>query len=278
MKNKKIFITGSSGFIGKNMAIEFGNENEIFRFERGQTMSKTLKNFSPDIVLNCAGEIYDESKMFQSNVGIVQDILEYCEKKNVEHFVHLGSSAEYGAKQRAMSEGDKPSPRNRYEATKASATMLCKGHQDSNVTVIRPFSVFGRHEKKHRLFPRLLDYFLRGQELELSDGHHDFIYIKDFIRGVRLILEANKEESRGDTVNLGSGIQHSNLQVFEIFSKECSSPEKKVKLKVGYAKDFETGVWVCDTEYSRKKYGFQTEFSLEDGIMDLIKETKKYDN
>ena len=105
----------------------------------------------------------------------------------------------------------------------------------------------------------------------LNQGFHDFIYIKDFIRGIDILLNSNI--CGGDIVNFGSGKQYSNFEVYKIF-KQITKKQGNITLNDKMVKAFETDVWVCDTNYADKKYNFKTNFSLEDGIKDFIK-TKK---
>ena len=66
IKNKKILITGSKGFIGKNLNDYFKKKNKIYEtFSHNQNIikknnlfkRKNLKKFdiNPDIIFHCAG-------------------------------------------------------------------------------------------------------------------------------------------------------------------------------------------------------------------------------
>lgn len=70
----KIFITGTTGFIGKNLLDHFTDLNsKVFVYKRGSDIFRTMNDFKPDIIINCAGEIYNEDLMFNSNIENV-----YC--------------------------------------------------------------------------------------------------------------------------------------------------------------------------------------------------------
>lgn len=246
----------------------------MIEYDRSSELENQLINLAPDIIFNCAAEIYDESKMYDSNVLLTQRILEHCRNRGTEHLIHFGSSAEYGRKSKPMSERDILEPQTLYEGTKAAATMLCRAYAHSfnvQVTVIRPFSVFGRHEKPHRLFPKLIEAFSKDIPMTLNEGYHDFIYIKDFVRGVNMILNSDRGRSKGDIVNLGSGKQYSNFEVLSFF-EDIFNKKGRITANKNFAKPFESRDWVCDTSYAKEKYDFSTDFSLMGGILDLIKQ------
>jgi nucleoside-diphosphate-sugar epimerase len=268
----KVFITGASGFIGKTLANYYRPWYIVQEFVRGQDIEQELKTFNPDVIITCAADIYNEENMWTSNVELVYKILEHARKTGVDRIIQLGSSSEYGRKTIPSAESLVLEPQTIYEATKAAATQLCLGYAHTYkipVVVARPYSVFGPLEKPHRLFPRLVNAFLNSHPMILNQGYHDFIYIDDFVAGIDTLFCTNADIIRGDIVNFGSGIQTSNFQVLHIFQKICNI-DGAVEIKESFAKSFESEVWVCDTQYAKTKYGFETKLSLEAGIEKLI--------
>ena len=158
-----------------------------------------------------------------------------------------------------------------YQATKGAGTLLCQGYAMQyclDVKIARVYSAYGNHEKPHRLYSKLYDAFFNDQPMDLYAGFHDFIYIADFIRGLNILSGTNSHP--GDIVNFGSGKQYSNLEVLNAWN-EVTGLHGRVTYFDMMAKPFESNVWICDTTYAREAYGFKTEYSLEDGIRDLIR-------
>jgi nucleoside-diphosphate-sugar epimerase len=177
---------------------------------------------------------------------------------------------------RASAEIDRINPVDMYQTTKGMATILCQGAARTfglDIKIARPYSVYGKYEKSHRLFPRLWRAFQLGQSMKLFDGEHDFIYINDFVRGVDLLVNSNNNK-QGDIVNFGSGVQYSNINVWNMFSNiTCrTAPIDHVP---GMAKKFESEIWKCDTTYAKDAYGFECQYDLEAGIRDFL-ETAQY--
>ena len=264
----KIFITGSTGFIGQNL-VEFYKDHEIFEHKRYMDVGGKLDYFQPDVIINCAAEIYKAEDMFKPNVLWTMECLDYVKAKPSTKMVQIGSSAEYGPMNRASSEQDKINPVDMYQATKGAATLLCQGYArqyDLDITVARPYSVYGPGEKPHRLFPRLYRAFMKNEPMTLYQGFHDFIYIDDFVRGIDLMVREGKP---GDIVNFGSGEQYSNFVVAELFTRIAGN-SAPITINPHMAKNFESNVWICNTKYAKETYGFQTQYDLEAGIKKFL--------
>jgi nucleoside-diphosphate-sugar epimerase len=243
----------------------------LYGYKRGNLLAE-LSMFNPDVIINCAAEIYDTDCMFRSNVILTKDCLEWVTNNPKTRMIQIGSSSEYGPLSHAGSETDRINPIDMYQATKGMATILCQGFARTHgldIAIARPYSVYGRYEKPHRLFPRLWKAFMLDQPMELFDGQHDFIYIDDFVRGISTLIYENGIPS-GDIVNFGSGVQYGNFEILDLFETITGKTAPVTKIDK-MAKKFETLVWKCNTDYARERYGFTCHFGIEDGIRDFIK-------
>jgi nucleoside-diphosphate-sugar epimerase len=266
----KIFITGSTGFVGKNL-IKYYSHEEVKPYYRENDLSFELENFKPDVIINSAAEIYDDSVMWESNVVLTKKCLDYVKNNPTTKMVQIGSSSEYGPMPRASSEKDLINPVDMYQATKGMCTLLAQGyarHYNLDIVIARPYSVYGPGEKPHRLFPRLYNAYIKQEPMVLYQGFHDFIYIDDFVRGIDILCKY-ENAPKGDIVNFGSGVQYSNFEINDIFQKitNVSAPVEK---KLNLLKPFESNFWVCDTTYAWQKYKFKTQYDIYAGIKDFI--------
>ena len=126
---------------------------------------------------------YDSNKMWEPNVMMVKTSLDWLKENPSKKMIHIGSCLEYGIKERAANEQDFINPVDMYSATKGMATLMCQGYARQfglDVTIARPYSIFGKYERPHRLFPRLWQAFNMDVPMTLYAGEHDFIYIDDF--------------------------------------------------------------------------------------------------
>jgi len=272
----KIFITGATGFVGQNLVQYYSARgHEVYAFRRDESLRECLENFKPDAIINSAAEIYDPEHMFVPNIVMVQSILEYV--RNCEQhckLIQIGSSSEYGPTNHATDEDTLLKPVDYYQATKGAATLMCQGWArffNLPIWIVRPYSVYGPGERPHRLFPRLYRAFNYNEPMTLYQGHHDFIYINDFVRGIDLVLQ-EWDLAPGEIVNFGSGYQTSNFDLYDLWVQitEKLPPVARV---AEMKKAFENTVWVCDTAKS-VNLGFDCEYDLETGIRDFLLKAK----
>lgn len=266
----KFFITGSNGFIARNLS-ELYIDHERYHSVKGDDINAALKSFKPNCILHCAAEIYKPELMWESNVMLTREVLEYVKNNPSTKLIYIGSSSEYGKIGRAAKETDRINPVDMYQSTKGVGTILCQGYAQQYklpITIARAYSVYGKYEKPHRLFPQLWKAFNLDKPMKLNQGYHDFIYVNDFIRGIDILVKNPNPD--GDIVNLGSGIQYSNLDVLKMFEL-VTNKTAPVEFIETMAKQFESEVWLCDTGYAYDKYKFRTLYSLEQGIRDFLK-------
>ncbi len=263
----KIFLTGGSGFLGKNI-YEFFSKYEFFLFKRGQDITKELEKFKPDIIIHSAGEIYKEDLMLESNIVLTYSILEYCKNNKINKLIYFGSSSEYGKTKLPMKESDPCNAYSIYAATKSSSTLLCQAFSRTynfNCYIIRPFSIYGKYEPKHRLIPTLFKKAFNQEEITLIEGNHDFFYIKDFLKIIDAVIK-NNEKTNGEIINAGYGIQFSNQ---DILKKIETITGKKINFKTeNIFKREDSETWICDITNAKSIYKYKCfpEYDLQKGL------------
>lgn len=266
----KIFITGSSGFIG-NALVDKLLENKnisLCLFNRKDNLSYLFKTFHPDIVIHSAAEIYNESLMFNSNVELTYRLLELSEEININKFVYIGSSSEYGRYDIPISESFKLKPTTKYEATKGAGSLFCEASK-LNTLIIRPFSVYGPGEPSHRFIPKIYDAYINKQILNITEGTHDFIYIDNFID----ILISRINIPYKEILNVGTGLQYKNIDVVNIFEKIVNDKINKNILETK-GRSFDSNNWANNIEYLSSVYKKQL-LSLEEGLKRYVQFRKK---
>jgi nucleoside-diphosphate-sugar epimerase len=263
----KIFITGSTGFIGQNLVQRY-SDHEVFEFHRKLNLRDSLRYFKPDLIINCAAEIYNRDEMFAVNVSLVKECLDYVKEFPNTRMLQLGSSSEYGPVNRPTKETDPIQALDMYSGTKGMATILCQSYARSynlDIIVVRPYSPYGPGERPHRLFPALWRSFKLDKPMDLVLGVHDFCYIDDFVDAINLIIESDKR-TPGELINISSGVQVSNTDVLATFRK-VSGKEGLVDVKNNFTTP---PIWTADISHIKTKYKWQPKISLEKGISKFL--------
>jgi len=137
----KLLITGASGLLGINLALEAMREHEVIGVDRGKLRSapfpviktnffnsrafdSTLDSTQPDWVINCAAlanleeceKHPDQARIL--NTDLPRDLAEACAQRNIK-FIHLSTDAVFdGTSEGAYTEDDEPNPQGVYSQTK----------------------------------------------------------------------------------------------------------------------------------------------------------------
>ena len=137
----KLLVTGASGLLGINLAMEAAREHEVIGLDRGKLKSapfqvlegdllKTdeihsiLRATKPDCLINCAAlanlekceEDPRQAKML--NTDLPGELAAACKKNNIR-FVHISTDAVFdGTKEGFYTEEDQTSPPGMYSQTK----------------------------------------------------------------------------------------------------------------------------------------------------------------
>lgn len=270
----KIFILGSTGFIGSNILNFFSKHTVWTYIKSSDNLKNQLNLLQPDWIINCAAEIYQQDLMWESNVTLVKDCLEWLRNNPYCKMIHMGSSSEYGSVDRPTNENDPVVVTDMYGTTKGISTHLCTAYAKTyglDVVTVRPYSPFGPGERPRRLFPKLWLAFKRNIPMQLVEGVHDFCYIDDFVSAIDTIMQS-KNRKPGDIINVSSGIQSTNSEVLECFR----SITKQQGCVTQIDKFCTPKVWQADISYVKQHYGWKPSIDLYRGI-ELFLEKAKYE-
>ena len=178
----KIFLTGASGFVGKNFCkLATKKGHFIFAPSRKKVMKKNKNikwlygDFSKDwkeelsqsdILIHLAATGVNNSdldKIFDVNIFKSVQLLKNANKHNCKHWLIVSSSSEYGYRKKKYFNFSKETnrlPDSEYGLSKAIFTDLClllAKKNNCKVRIMRFFSIYGKGENKKRLYPSLLN-------------------------------------------------------------------------------------------------------------------------
>ncbi len=266
-----ILLTGSTGFLGSHLKARLEEEGHTLSFLRhGEGPRNFSKKF--DAIINCAGELDEVSDMVGTNLGLVEDLLHMAKRNGVAKFIQIGSSAETGPVEGLRSETTFCDPSNLYEATKLAATNLCVGYareHKMDVSVARPFTLYGSNDKPRKLLPTLWRAFCEHQPINIFEGGHDWTHVNDFVEGIVLMLNAESAKTSGQIFNFGTGKSTSNIEVVRLFEKAVGG-QLNVTIHSELYRDYDVLDWRADKTKALNQLGWVWKTTLEEGIKEIV--------
>ena len=263
----KILITGTNGFIGKNLSNELNGKHDILEINEDIFDLKNWYNeiyfrlniFEPDVVFHvgaCSDTLEtDVNYMMTRNFEFTRRVAEWCKLQD-KKIIYSSSAANYGT--------NNEYPSNLYGWSKYAAEQyvtMCGG------IALRYFNVYGPLEAhKGRMASvayQMLEKQKEGQEIKIfpNKPQRDFVYVKDVINANLFALE-NFEENRGYWYEVGSGKARTFEDVLDILKIEYTYYNEK-DIPEGY--QFHT-----ESRPSNWMFGWEPQFNLEKGLTDYL--------
>lgn len=242
--NKKVLITGGSGFIGQHLTKKFldsGRDVTIFDIAEptldelkgayisgdvfdSKKINDTIKNH--DVVIHLVGLAdsgiaqKDPVESFRLNLLSLQNVLEACRRFGGKKLIFPSSAAVYGiTEDLPIKESFPLNPTNMYSWHKYLCEKLIKAHHDNyeiDYVILRLFNVYGAGHKG--VIERLLENAKNGETIE-SFGpyqYRDFVYAGDV--AAAMYQAAIYEKVNNRVVNVGSG---RGVQIRELLDLIC---------------------------------------------------------
>jgi nucleoside-diphosphate-sugar epimerase len=209
----------------------------------------------------------DVDEIYNTNVIKLLKLLKASNHIKYKAFINIGTSSEYGVKNKPMKETDLLEPDFYYASSKAAGTLLCQAWAKVNnkpIVTVRPFSLYGGFEEKFRFIPKLMMSAINGTEMEISGGSHDWIFVTDFIEAMMLVVK-NIKKLKGKIVNIGTGKQYYNWEVVEIVDKMTNG----LNVVRGKKRHNDMNSWVADTKLIRS-LGWKPRFTLKKGLEETM--------
>ena len=284
LRGKKILVTGSSGFVGKNLVDELKRQDaEVLTLTdrsghridiRDQQIAKEMRDI--DIVYHLAAitsvpfSFENPGETYEVNVLGTLNILEMCRLCNAEQII-FASSYVYGQPQYLpINEKHLLQPTNPYARSKVLGEELCRAYNTDfgvKCIILRPFNIYGVGQSRDFLIPSIIAQLQCGKiELKDSEPKRDFIYISDVIDAY---IRAGEFSRNFEVFNIGYGKSYS---VKEIVDKIIHLYGKNVKVKYrNERRKNEVIDTIADTKKAKEKLGWKPKVEIDKGLNDILK-------
>jgi len=110
--------------------------------------------------------------------------MKLCYENNVEKYVNIGTSFEYGNNKNGIGINSNLNPIGLYGTVKASQSLLVKNlayKYNLNTLSVKPFTMFGPLENSYKLFPLILNSLKNSKPIKLTHGEQlrDYLHVED---------------------------------------------------------------------------------------------------
>ena len=317
MSNKKIIITGATGFIGSHlteMMVEQGYN--VIAFDRYNSNNNWgwLENskYKSDIQV-MLGDIrdYDSvSKAMQdchavfhlaaligipysyisplayirTNIEGTYNVLEAAKNLNIEQVLITSTSETYGTAQYVpIDEKHSLVGQSPYSASKIAADQLAISYYKSfelPVKIVRPFNTYGPRQSARAIIPTIISQILNGKtEINLGSlsPTRDLTFVKDTCSGFEEIYKS--ETLFGEVTNIGVKTE---ISIGELAKLIANTMNIEVTIKSSAERirpeNSEVERLFCDNTKLLKHTSWKPNYTFKQGIGEVIEWMKKPEN
>jgi nucleoside-diphosphate-sugar epimerase len=299
--NKRVLITGSTGYIGKHLAERLLplEDVDVYGFNRtydarlearfslegsilDADLSAWLAQARPDVVYHCIGTSqrspFDNQLLVnaEGNRRLLQALIDAQLRPRV---VIVGSAAEYGLWDEAVDEQAVCEPEGEYGIAKLAQTQVAQSfakRYDLPVVVGRVFNVYGVTER-HLAVSSMASQIAQIEamvplpsELHVYNlrSKRDFIHIDDTVNALLALGEKlSHTEASGQIYNIASGQSTAVSTVLDLllsYSRLSREDLKSVELRM-HGMQREDVSW-ANIDKIRQHTGWSPAISIEDGL------------
>lgn len=298
IKNKRILITGITGFLGSRLAARLLHNNNtvagLIRTNSGTTelarldirnsvqlleldqnygnIDKLIEKANPDLVIHTASasrEREDENgirNMVSANILYPSLLLEAMNNNNIKKFINIGTSWQ-------AVDGSIYRPFNYYAATKQSFENVvdhyCLNHH-LVATTVRLFDTYGPSDPRPKILNLIIKHTINGIPLDMSPGHQKLhiVHIDDVINALlkAATIICEKENNHHYKYDL---ISESAITLREIATIAEKVLCKKCPINWG-GREYRSGEIMNPKGSNEPIPGYAPSVSLEDGIRQVI--------
>jgi NAD dependent epimerase/dehydratase len=310
LKNKKVLVTGASGFIGSHLTeelVKLGANVRAFIHYNSRNSYGNLEFLPKDLLSRieiCASDITDPfsvakavegcdvvfhlaaliaipysyrapSSYVATNISGTLNVMQACLAHRVEKVIHTSTSETYGTA--IYSPIDEKHPlqgQSPYSASKIGADKIAESFFCSfglPVATIRPFNTFGPRQSARAVIPTIVSQALASDTIRLGS----LTPVRDFnyVKDTvaGFILIAQSDQSIGQVINIGSGREITIGELAEKIIKNIGG-SKHIETDTTRVRPENSEVMklLCDSTKASALLGYTPMRTIDEGLAETI--------
>ena len=273
---KKILVTGSEGFVGKNLIRYLKNysfkiietKDKSFDLKLNESWKQIEKC---DYLVHLAGKSYvpeswrEPAKFIENNLLLTTNALEYC-RKNEAKLIFLssylyGNNINLPIKEKYITSANNP-----YALTKLLSEKLCDFYKENfhvNNCILRVFNLYGPEQPENFLISKIINQVKSNKLIEVENlsPKRDYIYIEDLCAAIVKAINYYGDKS---IFNIGFGKSYSVKEIIdaiqETYGTSLEIKDKQIKRKNEILNT------VADIKLANDELGWTPDIDLKEGL------------
>lgn len=262
-----------------------------------ETLNGIFKREKIDCVIHFAGlkavgeSVVKPIEYYRNNIDTTLSLLEAMKENDIKQIVFSSSATVYGQENASplYESNKKGTCTNPYGWTKWMMEQILSdaayANQDLSVVLLRYFNPIGAHpsgligEDPQGIPNNLMPYVSQtaigkrecltvfGDDYDTPDGTclRDYIHVCDLAEGHVKAVEFSNQNKGVETINLGTGVPYSVLDLVHAFEK---ANHIKVNYKIGPRREGDLAICYANADKAKKLLNWQASRNLEDMCRD----------
>jgi len=287
--NKRIFIFGASGFIGKYLKNKFSSDNSIevlgYSSKTCNLLSlseiqQALSPVGPDdsvIIASAITRVRENShESMMKNIQMVENLCQAISGKSVKHITFLSTIDVYGVdigQDERINETFLLKPNDYYSVSKIISECLLKqtcSKQSIPLAILRLSGIYGPGDNFNSTIGFMVKSALKDKNIIIynqGDDLRDFVYVDDIYQIIKSAINNKKDV----LVNLATGKSFTIKEIVTLIKDFLPSPVE-IKHKERESSD---GKRVKNLQFDcsviKKKFSDVNITNLKTGVRDYVK-------